>query len=458
MNQADELKKLIQEMDAVHPNGIVDVDKLDKEVLPTFETSQSGEQRNFTLKALSILRVLGRDIYKQSNKDELLKFDEYYTILKQAIADCHSDGTFDLGSTAMSDDDRLVEFKSLADRKISLLRTNFTHYFAAWTLGVETDGKPYQLGPVTFLTRNDWADSIQISEMLVNAMAGGWKFDLKGRLNGSSGTGIDDQLYDAVKSCPSVLKVQVSGSEITLSKMRARWACKSALDCLAILFNDAKLHSQFALQEDAIPPIRTYSLTETDNYLWLPGSQLRPRGWSGDSSVPSEITAHGQHLLSACGLAIGRVLGSNSHGAHSLAQRWCTALAWFGDGCREQNNAVAVAKLATSLDVLACGGKADGILKMAEHLYGVPANRIIAPETNSTLRDVVKEIYNYGRSQILHGNHVDPMRPFDTLRSHASTLTRTALRESVLAWSQYLGSDNQKAFRTIPRWQKPSVV
>jgi hypothetical protein len=133
-----------------------------------------------------------------------------------------------------------------------------------------------------------------------------------------------------------------------------------------------------------------------------------------------------------------------------LAQRWATALSVFGDGCRELQDGMAVAKLAASLDILSGGGEEAGILNMLLHLTGSKKSTIITRSPKSlTFARVVKKIYSEGRSQYLHGNHVDPMKRFADVRGYAAFLARLALRETALKWAKYTGPDEDKAFQTI---------
>ncbi len=87
---------------------------------------------------------------------------------------------------------------------------------------------------------------------------------------------------------------------------------------------------------------------------------------------------------------------------------------------------------------------------MLLHQTGAKAKDVIVKLPQPlTFENVVARIYKYGRSQFLHGNHVDPMMRFTDEREYATFLARGALRESVLRWSKYTGDDADKAFQTM---------
>lgn len=141
----------------------------------------------------------------------------------------------------------------------------------------------------------------------------------------------------------------------------------------------------------------------------------------------------------------------HSHPHPQLASRWATALDWYAEGQRERGDAIALAKLGTSLDVLASGGKFAGILNLLTNLLDLPESAAFTRGTKqTTLRAVVKDIYDSGRSQILHGNRHDRMEAFESDRNAAAYLARLALIEAALRLEGYTGADEAKSFRTMP--------
>ena len=53
--------------------------------------------------------------------------------------------------------------KALIEERIASLAQEYTHYFPAWTVGMEREN-PFTIGPVRFLTRTQWIDSVDFPE------------------------------------------------------------------------------------------------------------------------------------------------------------------------------------------------------------------------------------------------------------------------------------------------------
>ena len=79
-----------------------------------------------------------------------------------------------------------------------------------------------------------------------------------------------------------------------------------------------------------------------------------------------------------------------------------------------------------------------------------PTDVVVKGIRPQTLQQVVKDIYDNGRSQILHGTHIDRLQSFEAWRSHATFFARLALMECAIRLKKYQGSDDREAFRTIP--------
>lgn len=458
MGLKDDLKEVIDELDRTHPEGSYDFQASQQDgLLPNFVTSQSGHQRHFTGKALAALRSIAATIHStdpgMSSVIELANFEKR---VRQCIADLHADGQL---KTADLEQSRKI-VKAQISRDISSMQKNFTHYFPAWTLGMERD-QPFQIGPVKYMTRSQWIESVQFSDSLqekyLNQKEANlkWKDLLKSALNkapeGLQIEGLAGAVYPAIRDCPSVLKVTTVGFEKDLSRKVAAIVCKSALDSVSLLMGGGDFFHQQVLCDERLQPFRSSSIIETDGHLWLPGSTIGPRF---QHQSYDRITSHLSKqvdLVAAVGRILEAAVNPSAFPHPNLSNRWATALDWLAEGSREKNDAVAVVKLGTSLDVLACGGKYAGILGMLKHLTGRSETDIITTgDIPQTLSQVVRNVYDNGRSQILHGTHFDRLKSFTTQRGLGASLARIALIECAHRLSTFAGADRDRAFRTIP--------
>jgi hypothetical protein len=458
MGLIDALKEVIDELDRTHPDGTYDFEASRHDgLLPNFATSQSGYQRHFTKKALAALRSVASTIHSnEPGISSVIELENFENRVRQCITDLHADGQL---RTADLEQSRKI-VKAWISGDISSMRKTFTHYFPAWTLGMERD-QPFQIGPVKYMTRSQWIDSVQFSDSLQEKYLNQretnlkWKELLKDALNkttdGCRIDGLAGALYPAIRDCPSVLKVTIVGYEKDLSRKVAEIVCKSALDSVSLVMGGGDFFHQQVLCNERLQPVRSSSIFETDGHLWLPGSRIGPRF---QHQSYDRITSH---LSKRAGLvaAIGRILEAavNPYAfPHpNLSKRWATALDWLAEGSRETNDAVAVAKLGTSLDVLACGGKRAGILGMLKHLTGwSDADVITTGDSPQTLSEVVRDVYDNGRSQILHGTHFDRLKSFTTQRGLGASLARLALIVCADRLTTFAGADGDQEFRSIP--------
>lgn len=456
MGLAQELKSLVDELDRVHQGA----SPWSEEVgIPEFVTAENGLQRYFTSKSKAALLQVSKTLYDNRVPNSIqIELEEYEKIVRQAVADMHAADEF----SDFNENDQcsgLPRLKELIEERLKDSAPEYTHYFPAWTLGMERTS-PFSLGPVTFFNRVDWIDSVdfpqQGKERYLNQPEANhrWKEILKEALQKPKDDtpieGLANAVYSAVSECPALVKVTVCGYERHFSRKLARLAAKTALDAISLGFGAPECFQQQALHDERLPPVGTNSLVETKGGLWLPGSYLGKRIPSLSPNRVKQALVDLAQIFPAFGAILDGLLKPSIHNHPKLANRWATALDWFGEGCRESSDAIALAKLGTCLDVLACGGKNNGIRDMVIHLTGVNGDAMVVNGSRPrTLNQLVKDIYDSGRSKILHGTHYDRLESFSVERQQAAYLARIVLLEIATRLQNYGGPDDDKAFRTI---------
>ncbi|MCC8401892.1 hypothetical protein LJ655_08300 [Paraburkholderia sp. MMS20-SJTN17] len=456
MSQASELKSLIDELDRIHSGALPWQEEVG---MPDFVTAENGLQRHFTQKARTVLRQFSKIIHEnRSSNSRKIELEEYEKIVRQAVADMHAAGEFS-GFEENDQGSLIPKIKTLIEDRLASTTPEYTHYFPAWTLGMERDS-PFSIGPVTIFNRFDWIDAVDFpkngKEHYLNQPEANnrWKEILKEALqkpkDSSPIEGLASAVYGAVRECPALVKVTVLGYEKSFSRKLARLAAKTALDAISLGFGAPECFQQQALHEERLPPVGTNSLVETKGFLWLPGSSIGQRLPSAPHSRVKQALMDLAQIFPAFGEIIEGLLDPSKHAHPKLANRWATALDWFGEGCRESSDAIALAKLGTCLDVLSCGGKYNGIKDMVAHLTGISEDtQVIHGDHPRTLKQLVKDIYDSGRSKILHGTHYDRLESFAAERKHAVYLARIMLIEAAIRLRGYKGQDEDKAFRTM---------
>ncbi|WP_019868079.1 HEPN domain-containing protein [Methylovulum miyakonense] len=425
--------------------------------IPDFVTAKNGLQREFTNKARIALSSLSSTIHL-NNKDisSVIEIKTFIGIVRQCIADYHAE-------TSLAEDTS-CEYTELVSRiklETSRLSKEYTHYFPAWTLGMEKE-TPFTIGPVTFISREQWIDSVDFpdnaKEKFWNEPEANfkWKEILKDALNNPSSTtplvGLANNVYGSINKCPSLLKISLKGYEKGLSRKLAELICKTALDSVSLAFGDRAFFHQQALYDERLQPFGSSSLIETNGFLWLPGSSLSDRIPYLDYIRVKNRTEEMSEILDAFGYMLEALVMPERHAYPKLANRWATALDWFGEGNREKNDAIALAKIVSSLDILAKAGGYRPILDMFQHLFQISeTTEVIKGKNPKTLKKFVENIYGDGRSKILHGTHYERLKSFSEQRDKAAYFARIALIECAIRLKKYTGDDTDNAFRTIPK-------
>ena len=205
---------------------------------------------------------------------------------------------------------------------------------------------------------------------------------------------------------------------------------------------------QQALHEERLGPIHTHRLIETNGNLWFPGSGLSDRFNGISKARLDEAMATIESFIPSIASILDGLLNPEQHSYPKLAIRWATALDWFGEACRESSDAVAIAKLGTSLDVLSNGGKFGGISDMVSTLIGVDGSEIaVKGDKPQTLDQLIKQIYDDGRSKVLHGTYYDRLESLEAERKFAYEVARNTLISAAMCLYEYEGNDDDKAFR-----------
>ncbi|ELR67174.1 hypothetical protein C942_02682 [Photobacterium marinum] len=449
---------LIKLVDALFEANSPGFDWGSEKTFPDFLTTDNGYQIHFSSSAREYLRKLAQ-ILCENRLDGGVKIElpSYIQVVRKVVANMLSEGLFD-GSQWHEDRQAIKELKKRIDSQLDKIAKEHTHYFPAWTFHMERSG-PIEVGPVKIMTREDWLDEVDFSENAKRRFgleSGGgidWKASVKEALNDPrsdvSLPDSTDYIYDAIKVCHTVVGVTISGYEAVYSERFAKLACKAALDSISLIIGYQDAFLQQSLYGERLPPIRTYTLLETNGYLHLPGSALSKRvvGIDGDAVLKelSDFPISTQDI----GRILEGVINPDSSPWPKLALRWTTALNWLAEACREESDQTAIAKLGTSLDVLACGGKHSGIADMVANFTGIGKKSVVNKSTGQTLSSLIRVIYEEGRSQILHGTNIDRLKSLKQERADAYNVARISLLEAAHGLMTYEGPDDDKAFRTM---------
>lgn len=450
------LEVFVSELDRVHKGA--EPWRLEGR-LPNFTTAQNGLQRHFTQKSKNAVYRFAKTRYENLNKNTInIEFESYYRMVRQVVADLHAGGEL---SIINNDKKRLSlkKVKELLDKRVERIDDEYTFYFPVRVLGVTRDAA-VNVGPVTFMDVIDWVCHFDLWDNINNSFLNkkennrDWKGQILNALSkddDASLSGLAKSIYFAIRGCTGIAKVTMKGCELQFSIKRSKLVCKLALDAISLGLGSQEYFLQQTLLDERLPPLTAGHLIEHEglvkSYEYSIGKSIpidREKTRQAISNLTDILTAFGQILES--------VLNPLDHKYPRLSERWANALAWYAEGNRETNDAIALTKLSTCLDILSCGGRSRAIRKMLVNLTGLREDRqVINGDCPRTLREVVDDIYDKGRSRILHGTRPHPyfIERFEDKRNHATVLARYALIECALRLQSYNGEDDEKAFISI---------
>lgn len=114
-------------------------------------------------------------------------------------------------------------------------------------------------------------------------------------------------------------------------------------------------------------------------------------------------------------------------GREKIVRRMEVALRWFTEGCRADENLMAVTYFAAALDTLSGGrGNTHPILTMLKSRIGLDESALLSVD-GMTTRQTVERIYSTARSQFLHGSTDAHLADWTELRAYAEKLSRDAM-------------------------------
>jgi len=454
---SDVLDVVVNELDATHDaDGFV---TLPDDYLPNFIVTRSGSERHFTKRAQDAVGALVIRLYSdRSEYQDVVRQEQFRQLVRSCVADLHAEARF--ATTPSEGRARLKLLEQELEDRLRGVQLPFGHAFPATTLGIEAKGT-YWVGPVEVASVKDWFESITLSARNLRQYgipeSSDWRAELHVVLQSSERRGVRpnspdylEELVEAFHGCDAVVSIAVSGLEQHYSREVARMAARTALDGISLLSRrGGTAFSQQALSDERLPPLRSHSVVGFKGEHWIGGSWTERAIPVRQGGIRSNVFGDERMYESLCEV-VGCLVDSRSHRHPQLAMRWAAALEWYAEGCREASATLAVTKLASSLDVLTCGRTANGITQMMTNLLGITPNDPVFENDTASLRQVVQRIYGDGRSQLLHGNHVDREVAFDEERGQARALADFALLNLLKRLSTYQGPDTEFAFIDMP--------
>lgn len=432
--------------------------------MPDLITTRSGRQLHFgdqVRKKIDLLSSILKDNLPAPLNN--ISYATLYAICRDSICNLYTEGVLAEGIKNESRE-HIKKLKAEINEVISNKIVTLTHHFQAQTC-LFPNSPSFSIGPVSIKSTHQWVKDLDVTNRFFTAFGASpddeanWKEELT-KLISSNGKHTSEnftsiKLYEIIKKANSIIEVEIDNYEIKLSRQLAKITSQAAVDCFSLIFNNPKMFLQQNLFEHPTPPIAYNSLVSFSGKLQLPGMTINDKVRTYDGDLIEKAITDNCNFISATGSILYTIINKNENGKKNLSLRWTTALNWYAEAQREQDDAISLAKIGISLDVLSGGGTTRGILSMVKNLLDLDEQHVVFEHPKkTTLIEFIIDLYEHGRSQIVHGNHIDRLIPFDRERQKATSLCRLILYIAALRLETYSGDDSHDAFQKMPFLEK----
>jgi len=341
-------------------------------------------------------------------------------------------------------------------RDLTKLNRELTHLFGAWATQGDTIAF-IDIGPVRFSRRAQWVSDAVAAGLLTESQASclSHHWERGSRIDPNPAEGFDGyrikDVADAVGSCPWVCMVRVFGHTHTRSRQKALLAARIALTAISLAWdNPSQQAKNTGLLYDIGPErIRHTVMFSNESFFGASHESVLRLGRCLTMGDATAFAARTDRQLQTVGAALDTFLSINPTSPKRLLEEaLCHSLIWFGEACNEPLEFMSIVKFVASLDTLAKGGKTRGICRLIQRRY--PVRDMDAPFLNdgTSAKQLVTQIYEIGRSRIVHGTRSSLIDDLDELRARAELLATVVLRACIVWLDTYAGSDDVSAFTT----------
>jgi hypothetical protein len=297
------------------------------------------------------------------------------------------------------------------------------------------------IGPVIFETREKWVSrkmiDDSISKITGRRLQKIWNKQIQGKRKHSDDQIAESHILQTIDGASSVCSVKIDGLAMKSTEVRALLAAKIAITAISLLWKSPAR---------AIKSINLMSETKPTRQIWLAlGANRRiasSQGWSQHPAPISlnadewkQIRVDNEEFFNFCGEVAAYTLNEkNKIRRRTVLSALSQSMLWLHDAYREKQDYKSIIYYAAALDALSGGKKLNGICKLFNERTNIMDADIVVKTDNISLRELLKKIYDAGRSRIIHGTVEDIAEDWTKTRSHAEQITRMIMHKC-LEWA-----------------------
>lgn len=299
------------------------------------------------------------------------------------------------------------------------------------TLFYKPIAAPLVIGPVQFEPKSDWlarAEKIdQIDKVsrarLTRAFAGN---ALRPRKNPHLQY-YEDSIIDVLHSYQLACTVETNGLAPEMAQTRAIIGARLGQTAIALLWRTpSRMLEGFHLSVDhGYRQIRTIPFIPGNRMIGGWRSKGAPRGPNIEPADWAKLVNESRSFLDLAGRMIACWTSTPAYDqASPLLRKLAQSIFFFWEGCRDENDLMAIVKFTAALEALA-KQNSSGIIALIAARLKKKADEKIAGER--TVKELIDLIYSSGRSRTLHGTNPDILHDWSDVRSLAESLARHCL-------------------------------
>lgn len=294
------------------------------------------------------------------------------------------------------------------------------------------DAYPIRVGPVIFEARQQWrqraSNEGKLSPVAARRIDACWSGRALTKRKPSYDADVERAIMDAIGSCPVICSVATDGLSSKYIEEKGLLAARIAMTALSLTWERPSqgLKWMNLLYDRLIPHRHTVSFGQNRIAGISSSTTQLPAGRWTDAELLSDLRSR-QWLFDQAGEALyNYVQPTRNVTRPKLMNALFLSLWWYHEACREPLDQIATTKFAASMDAIVVGQSANAIVQLLCARWGFKPDGKLMTDGRTT-KSVIANIYDAGRSRLIHGSSDNFAHDWTEVRSAAEAVGRLCL-------------------------------